>query len=463
MIFYITFLILYFYLSRPLLNRKLLNLFVLCLFVYWLTYPLESLEIGNAYSTIPGIKEVGIIHYAIFAFSFLAGLFLTSKLKIPKVQIYPDLKNSNNLFFISIFLGIFGFVCFAYTYSFSIDDYFTNFFSNRVHRMAILSSSRNALPYSISFIPSIALLPIIIKREQSKWTIFKSLGILFIFIINCPIMISYLLEGDRTSLIKAVMVLILAFQLKNDSFENIEKSNKINVKNRINKKYLIEKLKLLFNLFLGFLLLTFIGLGRGNGWQNINRILINLNDQYQKKALPTSEFRSINFTIDYAIARNYLSIEKEKDMFTWDKGYRYILPTYVYKRIYKNKKPPNIGDAIGQEIKKYVYSEKYPKKIGFGLSPVAEGFINKGILGIAMIGFIYGSFVFFLQAAYNKICLKAFNFFDLITLCSVIMIPLMMRSGSLGIYNWIFSISFVSLIPITIIELLKKINFYKSI
>ena len=435
MIFYITFLILYFYLSRPLLNRKLVNLFVLCLFVYWLTYPLESLEIGNAYSTIPGIKEVGIIHYAIFAFSFLAGLFLTSKLKIPKVQIYPDFKNSNNLFFISIFLGIFGFVCFAYTYSFSIDNYFTNFFSNRVHRMAILSSSRNALPYSI----------------------------LFIFIINCPIMISYLLEGDRTSLIKAVMVLILAFQLKNESFENIEKSNKINVKNRINKKYLIEKLKLLFNLFLGFLLLTFIGLGRGNGWQNINRILINLNDQYQKKALPTSEFRSINFTIDYAIARNYLSIEKEKDMFTWDKGYRYILPTYVYKRIYKNKKPPNIGDAIGQEIKKYVYSEKYPKKIGFGLSPVAEGFINKGILGIAIIGFIYGSFVFFLQAAYNKICLKTFNFFDLITLCSVIMIPLMMRSGSLGIYNWIFSISFVSLIPITIIELLKKINFYKSI
>ena len=125
-----------------------------------------------------------------------------------------------------------------------------------------------------------------------------------------------------------------------------------------------------------FWLLVFIGLGRGDSWKNTSRILINFSKQYESKMLPTPEFRSVNFTVDYALARDYLSIQKTEKMFTWDKLIFYPLPTYVYKRIFKEKKPPNIGDAIGVEAKNYMVGPHIKTKWGFGLSPIAEGWIN---------------------------------------------------------------------------------------
>ena len=197
-------------------------------------------------------------------------------------------------------------------------------------------------------------------------------------------------------------------------------------------------------------------MGRGNGWKHTNRILINFSKQFENKMLPTSEFRSVNYTIDFALARDYLSNQKTEKMFTWDKLIYYPLPTYVYKGIFKEKKPPNIGDAIGLETKNYIYGIEDNRKLGFGLSPIAEGWINFKYLGIAITGLIYGITIGLLQSFYNKISLDKIYLLDIIVLNTLGIVPLIMRSGTAGIYNWIFSTSFVMLLPILLITIFKR-------
>ena len=464
MILVFPYIILSILISRTLINATIINISTISILAYWITYPIERLEIKDMYQTIYGIKDLGIIFYILFAFSFILGLFLTSKIKIPRIKLYNDLNKINYLFFISIFLGIFGLICFSYTYNFSIFEYFNIFFKNRVERMSVLSSAKNALPYSISFIPSLTILILLIKKLRFNFNLKQKIGISLIIFINSPILISYLFEGDRTSLIKSIMVVLFILSLKNKSFEEINKKERLIENFKINKNVLFKRLKIIIALILSFIIFTFIGLGRGNGWKNISRVFKNFESQYKERKLPVAEFRSVNFTIDYAIARDHLTLDKIEKMFTWDRGIFYVLPTYVYKNIFNEKKPPNVGDAIGREVKNYLFGKEYPRKIGFGLSPISEGYINNGLLGIFSIGFIYGSFVRILQNSYNKMAIESFNFFDHIVINSACMIPLMMRAGTVGIYNWIFSITFMSFIPILIIEFLRNLksiqNFY---
>ena len=76
------------------------------------------------------------------------------------------------------------------------------------------------------------------------------------------------------------------------------------------------------------------------------------------------------------------------------------------------------------------------------------------MFGIAFTGFIYGISIGILQNYYNKITLNKINIFDLIILNSISIVPLMMRSGTAGIYNWIFSTSFILFVIIFFIEFL---------
>ena len=175
-----------------------------------------------------------------------------------------------------------------------------------------------------------------------------------------------------------------------------------------------------------FFLLTFISLGRNNGWRysalNFSKIS---NHSF-------AEFRHVNYTIDYALARNSIEVVKTEKMFTWDKLLFYPLPTYVYKYIFNEKKPSNIGDAIARETKDFINGIEHEGNIGFTLSPIAEGFINLGYLGVIITGLIYGVFVGFLQSFYNKISLERIDLFDIFVLNTLGIVPLIMRAGSAG-------------------------------
>ena len=73
-----------------------------------------------------------------------------------------------------------------------------------------------------------------------------------------------------------------------------------------------------------------------------------------------------------------------------------------------------------------------------------------------MGGVIYGLSIGLLQNFYNKISLDKINLLDIYILNTLAIVPLMMRAGSAGIYNWIFSTSFVMLLPILLITIFQR-------
>ena len=457
LILYIIFSIL---LSRSILKANLFNIASIALISYWAAYPIENIKIGEKlYQSIDGLKEIGIYLYAIFGFSFLLGAFLSRKMKLKKIEFYRRINSESKLFFISLILGFLGLLCFLNTYNFNLPGYI-NFTLNisRAERLSTISTAKNALPYSIFFIPSITTFLIAIKNFGSKKSLTRIILSPIIIIINSPILFSYLIEGDRTALIKFGVSTLFILGLNKYSIET--KCSKILlIENfKINKKVLINRLKITIILITLFFIFSFIGHSRDNGWENTNSFFKALSEKYQTKSLPVNEFRAVNYTIDFALARNDLNIKKTETMFTWDKFIFYPLPTYVYKAIFNEKKPPSIGKVIGLETKNFVYGEKDNRKLGFALSPIAEGFINLGYLGVFITGLIYGLSVGFIQSLYNKISLARINLFDIFVLNTIGILPLIMRVGSTGIYNWIFSTSFVIFLPILIIDIYERIN-----
>ncbi len=465
MFFLFIYIIFSIFLSRSILKSNIFNLASISLIAYWAAYPFEKLGIdGNydIYEAVIGIKEKGVYMYAIFGFSFLLGAFCISKINIKKINFYPTIITKNNLFFISTCLGLLGLFCFSNTYNFDFSTYFDfSLNTSRGEKMAILSKAKNALPYSIFFIPSITTLLITIKKFG-----LKNINNLFlsfiIFLINFPILFSYIFEGDRTALIKLLVMIIFTLGLTKYSVEKVNKNTYLIENWRVNNSVLKNRLKMTIILISLFSMLTIMGHVRGKNQEQLSRIFSDLSIEFKQKTFPVGEFRGVNYTIDYSLARNYINIEKTKKMFTWDKFIFYPLPTYVYKGIFKEVKPPNIGDAIGIETKNF-YGLEDNRKLGFGLSPIAEGLINFGVFGVILNGFIYGLSINLLQYFYNKISLERINLLDIFILNTTAMVPLIMRAGSAGIYNWIFSTSFVILLPLLLLEILQKRNLIQII
>ena len=442
--------------SRLIFKANIFNIASLALISYWIYYPIEKFAFNNQtlIKIVSSNKERGVYLFAIFGFAFLLGAFFITKLNLRKVKFLTTVNSKNNLLFISIFLGFLGFLCFSYTYNFDINEYFLNLELPRGERMDLLSKASNALPYSIFFIPSVTTLLISIKKFGLRKARTNILYFI-ITIINFPILLSYIFEGDRTSLIKFVVVIVFTLRLTNTSVEEEKQATYLIEKSRINKKVLFNRIKMMLILLALFFMLTFIGIGRNNGWKYSGINFTKISN------IGFSEFRYVNFTIDFALARDSLGIEKTDKIFTWDKILFYPLPTYVYKSIFNEKKPPNIGNAIALETKNFIFGKDNDAKFGFALSPIAEGFINLGHLGVFITGLIYGLAVGFLQSFYNKISLKRVDLLDIFILNTIGMLPLIMRSGSAGIYNWIFSTSFVILLPLLIIDIYRRKNFKK--
>ncbi len=457
LIIYLVFSIL---LSKSILKANIFNIASLAILAYWITYPFETINAIQTnkvlFEAVNSVKEKGIYLYAIFGFSFLLGVFLITKINVKKYKFYPSINSKNNLFFTSIFLGLLGLFCFSYTYNFNISEYF--YFTlnvERVERMSLLSKASNALPYSIFFIPSVITLLITIKKFGLKHSYYNSIFTLIISLINSPILFSYIMEGDRSALIKFIFVTIFTLGLTKSSVQDSFQQKYLIEKFRINKKILIKRIKTTF-VILGFVfILACISIGRNDQRATFKNISVH----------STVEFRAVNYTITHALARKDLNIVKTGEMFTWDKIIFYPLPTYVYKGVFKENKPPNIGDAIGIDTKNHLYGKEDKIKLGFGLSPVAEGFINLGYLGVFFIGLIYGLSIGLIQSFYNKISLESISLIDIVVLNTLGIVPLMMRAGTAGIYNWIFSTIFVLFLPLIIIDIfqLKKFKSFFEI
>ena len=210
--------------SRSILQANIFNIASLALISYWITYPLDSINfvLNNQvlFEAIDNIKGKGIYLYAIFGFSFLIGVFIITKINPRRLKFYPNINSKNNLFFISIFFGILGLFCFSYTYNFDINEYlYLNFKVPRIETKALLSEASNALPYSIFCIPSVTVLLIAIKKYGFKRSFTNSFFTIIISLINLPILFSYIIEGERSALIKLILVGFFTIGLAKKSVE----------------------------------------------------------------------------------------------------------------------------------------------------------------------------------------------------------------------------------------------------
>lgn len=465
MYFLLVYIIISLLLSRQILKANIFNIANFSLIAYWATYPIERLNIAEkVIQRLDDVKEVGIYLYAIFGFAFLLGVFIFTKNNFKKLEYYPSIKSEKNLLFISIFLGFLGLLCFLYTYNFSIPEYINlilNF--SRGERTAILSTASNALPYSIFFIPSITTLLLYIKIFRFKKSFTNNFFAILIFLINSPILFSYIVEGDRTSLIKLFIVTLFVLGLGKSSVETQNKKILLFENFRINKKVLLDRIKIIIISMILLCILIFIESGRGYNWKDNSRVFTNFSQRFKNKKIPVAEFKSVNYTIDYALARDSLDIDKTNEMFKWDKFIFYPLPTYVYKRIFNEQKPPNIGKVFALETKNILYGVEDDRKLGFALSPIAEGYTNFGYLGVFITGLVYGLSIGFLQTFYNKISLERINLLDIFVLNTIGIVPLIMRAGSASLYNWIFSTSFVILFALLIIDIFLRKKISKNI
>ena len=156
--------------------------------------------------------------------------------------------------------------------------------------------------------------------------------------------------------------------------------------------------------------------------------------------------------------KDYLTLNKKKKRCLH--GIKlFFIPTYLcLQKYFSKEKIPTVSRVIGDEVKEYVFEDSIDKKLGYALSPIAEGFINFGTLGVLIIGLFYGSFINFLQFQYNNISYKFINLFDILILNSISIIPLIMRAGTAGIYNYILSISFALFISLLSLIFFDKLR-----
>tara|TARA_Y100001968_G_C19437004_1_gene760293 strand:+ start:57 stop:1457 length:1401 start_codon:yes stop_codon:yes gene_type:complete len=426
------------------------NISIIAIFLYWVTYPLESLAVGSMVLGELNIKQEGMLLFALFSFSFLIGFKIFKRLKVSTPDFLKNsLFSSSYILILSLTLSILAFIWFFYAYNFSLVQYLSGIFDlSRIFRMEGLSSSSKGLPYSVPFLLGVSTWFLYIKRSLIQKIKIKWAWASLIFIINLPISLSYLIEGERTSLIKYGMTLILINEItkeqKNLSVGFLERNSL-----KINLNMVLKRIKTSILIFFIIILLTLIGLARGGGWVMSQYIGMNLQNRGINN-LPVAEFRAVNYTVDYALYRDEYAIDSDIKAFTWDKIAFYPLPRYIYKVIFKERKPLNLGDAIGESAKYFSYNSddiyRLDKKLGFGLSPVAEGYINFGYLGVLIIGIIYGGCIGVLHKLYNKININSIGLGEIIIICSASVTPLIMRSGMAGLYNWIFSIILILLV-----------------
>jgi len=240
---------------------------------------------------------------------------------------------------------------------------------SRSERMALLSSMRNNLPFSYFFHIGIASLMIARFTRNIKVN-FKTE--LLIIILILPYLAFLLIEGDRSGIAKLFLVIWFPIiYLKNITFKWIHTP------------------------ILALAVIVFITIGN-------TRSLINsdmsswdyFKSNYQHIFTKTQEFKAVNFSLRAALNYSDMNlVEYPGDSYL--QAFQYILP----RSIHPGEKRKNIGDRFGEYIKNKYDLEG---KKGFGFSPIAESYLNFGIIGIIVVFTIYTFILHLCQILMNN-------------------------------------------------------------
>lgn len=289
---------------------------------------------------------------------------------------YKDLEytqESTKIFFItgiiSTFLGYL-FLYLNYSRLGNFADIILNY-SNRIDRNSQLTDMRGNLPFTHFLFIGITSL------FASFILLFKSLkkSLYVIFIPLFPLFLFYLLDGERTAILKYVIGLAFV------SFVFLFRS-----------PIKIRKLFIFF-LALSFFLLALIGnLRSWIGLSIVDQSFKPLIERIEKKSesdelidlfIPR-EFPAVTFTTNQII-HNHL---EESKPFLLGKSYLnagpYLFPRSVYDAFGASKEL-SIADKFGEEMRLEIGRLR---KVGFGMAPIGESFSNFGYFGPFFISVI---------------------------------------------------------------------------
>ncbi len=335
-------------------------------------------SIAGQYNKIPLDKFSDLVYLdsSLIAFLFFFSFLIFSLLNKPSKQYDPQIVTKfimyKRLFFISglILLAI-GYLFFYLNYS-RLGNFYELMlsFENRVNRNAALTELRGNLPFTHFLFAGTML--ILASYLSAKRSIRSSLSLTSIFI--APILLFYIVDGERTAILKYLIAgffVCVAFSMR----------TKITLKPKLAVSLIV--------LFMAFSFLgnmrAFIGYAIFTG--DFKPIEKRLEGGYGEAGLSLfipSEFPAINYTLN----RSVYQLQENGDVLKYGASYLNAVPYLFPRSVYDGfglKKSPSIADKLGDEVRLEIGRER---KVGFGMSPLAEAFTNFGFFGPVIFSFI---------------------------------------------------------------------------
>ena len=334
-------------------------------------------SIVGQYNKIPLDKFSDLVYLdsSLIAFLFFFSFLIFSLFNKPSKQYDPRIISQfymyRRLFFISGLISLaVGYLFFYLNYS-RLGNFYEIMlsFENRVNRNAALTELRGNLPFT-HFLFAGAML-ILASFLSAKRSIRRSLSLTFIFI--APLFLFYIVDGERTAILKYLIAgffVCVAFSIR----------KKLTLK----PKYVVS----LIALFMAFSFLgnmrAFIGLAIFTG--DFKPIEQRLKGGYGDTGLALfipSEFPAINYTLNRSVYQFQENGSVLKYGASYLNGVPYLFPRSVYDK-FGLKKSPTIADELGEKVRLEIGRKR---KVGFGMSPLAEAFTNFGFFGSVIFSF----------------------------------------------------------------------------
>ena len=373
---------------------------------------------------------------------FLLLIFIYILLTKPLTFSHENIKiKSKNYFYsMSLLLLIIGyfFLFFNYYRIFIFGDNIDIEFFSRINRNYLLSSLPFNFPYTNFLFLSFVLLffsEINIKQNY-KTFIIK-------IIPYIPIIIFYLIDGERSSIIKIILSLffILPFIYPR-------------IKKRINFKFILITILL-------FIFFSFIGNIRSSLHIALyskdfsfvsDRIL-----QLRLINIIPKEFSSTRFTIDYAVFNNISKRNNRDNLIplygTYLQSLEYFFPRSFYKFIGINK-TQSISDTFGSEYAELIGRER---NLSFGMSGLGEAIFNFGFFGILLFGAIVLSVIDLIK----KNLEKRQTIRSILTISILSPVPLFLfRNSFVSSANYLFQCLIIISSLFLLQYIIKKFIFY---
>lgn len=327
-------------------------------FFYYIVGQFGRISLDDFYENVYFIVSIMVLFSTVIL--FIATIVTDAKVITVSFQNELQKQIESRKFIVAAFIClIIGYIFWYLNYS-RLGNISSIFTENRVDRNAKLTSMTGNLPYThFMFAGYCFYLTACLFKNK---TVLKSVIISLILIL--PLIIFYFLEGERSAILKYIIASFFIISFIRFKGTVFLKANKI---------YL-------------FILLALIMSVLGNVRSGVQHYL-NTGDPTQIEAqfnikglkmLIPNEFFAVNFVTNKSVDNILNDGHSLQFGYSYFQSIPYLFPRSVY-RIAGMTKNPTIADKFGEDVRVEIYRER---KMGFGMSGIAEAFLNFHFIGV---------------------------------------------------------------------------------